>query len=256
MCHGPKFKALNPQTRQWLNKIHHNLGHPGVNKLQQVLKQQGISTCHELQVPKIARPAVLSEPKDFNDVVGCDLISWTAKSGKKRGGFKLARVLGRDPDNKSMWLQAGTNTVKVSPHQVRPALGFEHWNPSYQDIKALRTAADNLQHGVFQDEQLPQPPEGQELPGFDEVQPQVQVPPPLGVGDDEPEAPGAELIPAGAELIPVPSTPRPVSVPQLPQQQLTEEATQTDPYQQTTINMNMSSPTYIAKPSSRTSPLA
>ena len=26
MCHGPKFKALNPQTRQWLNKIHHNLG--------------------------------------------------------------------------------------------------------------------------------------------------------------------------------------------------------------------------------------
>jgi hypothetical protein len=162
---------------------------------------------------------------------------WTAKSGKKRGGFKLARVLGRDPDNKSMWLQAGTNTVKVSPHQVRPALGFEHWNPSYQDIKALRTAADNLQHGVFQDEQLPQPPEGQELPGFDEVQPQVQVPPPLGVGDDEPEAPGVELIP-------VPSTPRPVSVPQLPQQQLTEEATQTDPYQQTTINMNMSSPTY------------
>ena len=82
MCHGPKFKALNPQIRQWLNKIHHNLGHPGVNKLQQVLKQQGISTCHELQVPKIARPAVLSEPKDFNDVVGCDLISWTAKSGK------------------------------------------------------------------------------------------------------------------------------------------------------------------------------
>ena len=43
MCHGPKFKALNPQTRQWLNKIHHNLGHPGLNKLQQVLKQQGIS---------------------------------------------------------------------------------------------------------------------------------------------------------------------------------------------------------------------
>ena len=31
---------------------------------------------------KIARPAVLSEPKDFNDVVGCDLMSWTAKSGK------------------------------------------------------------------------------------------------------------------------------------------------------------------------------
>ena len=164
---------------------------------------------------------------------------WTAKSGKKRGGFKLARVLGRGPDNKSIWLQAGTNTVKVAPHQVRPALGFEQWNPNYDDIKALRSAVENLQHGILQDEQLPDPPQGQELPGFEEVQPEVQVPPPVGIEDGIPEA-------HQHELIPVPRTPLPDPVQQPPQIQLEEEATQTDPYQQqqTTINMNMSSPTY------------
>ena len=93
--HGPKFLKLNLQERQWLSKIHHNLGHPNQAKLQAVLKNQGFDdrliqglsdfqcgTCHELQEPKIARPASLSEPKDFNDSVGCDLITWTAKSGK------------------------------------------------------------------------------------------------------------------------------------------------------------------------------
>ena len=93
--HGPKFLSLNLQERQWLSKIHHNLGHPNPMKLQAVLKTQGIDdrliqgltdfqcgTCHELQEPKIARPASLTEPRDFNDCVGCDLITWTAKSGR------------------------------------------------------------------------------------------------------------------------------------------------------------------------------
>lgn len=93
--HGPKFLSLPLGDRQWLSKIHHNLGHPNCAKLQAVLKQQGYDerfihgladfkcgTCHELQEPRIARPASISEPKEFNDSVGCDLISWTAKEGK------------------------------------------------------------------------------------------------------------------------------------------------------------------------------
>ena len=93
--HGPNFLSLTLQERQWLSKIHHNLGHPNQMKLQAVLKTQGIDdrliqgltdfqcgTCHELQEPRIARPASLTEPRDFNDCVGCDLITWTAKSGK------------------------------------------------------------------------------------------------------------------------------------------------------------------------------
>ena len=93
--HGPKFLELDAQKRQWLSKIHHNLGHSSVAKLQAVLRSQGYDdklvqglsdfhcgTCHELQEPRIARPAHLSEPREFNDCVGCDLVTWTAKSGK------------------------------------------------------------------------------------------------------------------------------------------------------------------------------
>ena len=96
ITHGPKFMQLSPQERHWLSKIHHNLGHPGHNKLQAVLKMQGYddkliqgltdfrcSTCHELQRPKIARPAHLADPREFNDCVGCDLVTWTAKNGKQ-----------------------------------------------------------------------------------------------------------------------------------------------------------------------------
>ena len=74
--HGPRFLALPSKTRQWLSKIHHNLGHPGINKLQNVLKQQGFddaivqgagdfkcSTCVETQAPRVSRPASLSEPR-------------------------------------------------------------------------------------------------------------------------------------------------------------------------------------------------
>ena len=93
--HGPRFLSLPIKTRQWLSKIHHNLGHPSTNKLQNVLQQQGFadeivqgvgdfkcSTCVETQAPRIPRPASLSEPREFNDCVGCDLISWTSRKGK------------------------------------------------------------------------------------------------------------------------------------------------------------------------------
>eukprot|EP00435_Cladocopium_sp_Y103_P029622 s3705_g7.t1 len=94
--HGPKFLALPSHQRQWISKLHHNLGHPSSRKLQNVLQQQNIdpaiiqgvedfkcSTCVELQEPRISRPASLPEPREFNDCVGCDLVTWTAKNGKQ-----------------------------------------------------------------------------------------------------------------------------------------------------------------------------
>ena len=94
--HGTKFLALPIAYRQWISKLHHNLGHPSSRKLQNVLQQQGVepsivqgvedfrcSTCVELQEPRISRPASLPEPREFNDCVGCDLVTWTAKSGKQ-----------------------------------------------------------------------------------------------------------------------------------------------------------------------------
>ena len=49
-------------------------------------------------------------------VIGDTLVywRWTARSGRKRGGYKLARMLGFDPDGKPLWVQSGTNTIKLA----------------------------------------------------------------------------------------------------------------------------------------------
>lgn len=93
--HGPKFQSLSKEKQQWLRKIHINLGHPNRQKLTSVLKDQGYSqdlidaledfhcsSCFENSLPKTARPASLPEIREFNDCVGCDLVSWTSKAGK------------------------------------------------------------------------------------------------------------------------------------------------------------------------------
>ena len=98
--HGARYLQLKPAERQWISKIHHNLGHPSPQKLKLVLSQQGYapeiiqgvddfrcSTCHELQQPKISRPAVLPEEREFNDCVGCDLITWTSPKTHKQFQF-------------------------------------------------------------------------------------------------------------------------------------------------------------------------
>ena len=87
---------------------------------------------------------------------------WTARSHKKRGGFKLGRLLGRDPDGKSIWVQSGGSSIKVAPHQLRQALGFEQWMPDKEDLQSLRDAATNLQQGEVKDHSLPAPPQNLE----------------------------------------------------------------------------------------------
>ena len=176
---------------------------------------------------------------------------WTAKSSKKKGGYKLARLLGRDPDGKSMWLQAGANTIKVLPHQVRAARGFEEWNPDYEDIKALRTASDNLQSNFLQDEIVPELSDGGSQPqGIDD---------PEFLEETVPTADGnildlfdSEQLHQSQQPDPLPTVPVPIS--SQPQQQRVpsqEEAVQTDGYEveptSTTqhLHLNVSSPTNI-----------
>ena len=67
VTHGPKFRMLSKEQQNWISKIHHNLGHPSVLKLQNMLKAQGYNpeiiqgvadyrccTCHETYSPRIA----------------------------------------------------------------------------------------------------------------------------------------------------------------------------------------------------------
>ncbi len=94
--HGPKFRALKPEERQWLTKVHSNLGHPNVTKMKNILQMQHVSpqvlealadfhcdTCHELQRPKLARPAAVDIVREFNDCIGCDIVTWTNAAGQQ-----------------------------------------------------------------------------------------------------------------------------------------------------------------------------
>ena len=100
--HGPKFLKLSAENQQWLRKVHTNLGHPHADRLRKTLQLQSCSqeildaiddfrcsTCHELQKPRIPRPAAVSEITEFNQCVGCDLVTWSNKEGKKHVFFHI-----------------------------------------------------------------------------------------------------------------------------------------------------------------------
>ena len=94
--HGPEFQKLTSEEKSWLLKVHRNLGHPGVQKMQAFCKQVGCSqellqalpdmkcsTCIESKGPMIPRPSAIHEERDFGDVVSVDGITWTNKAGKQ-----------------------------------------------------------------------------------------------------------------------------------------------------------------------------
>eukprot|EP00435_Cladocopium_sp_Y103_P025697 s606_g6.t1 len=98
--HGPLFSSLATSLQNQGKKIHQNLGHPDVRTLQLALKRYGwpedqvrccqdfvCPVCFEQQQPKIARPAQLKQPRDFNDHVSFDAAEWEDPQGKKYGFY-------------------------------------------------------------------------------------------------------------------------------------------------------------------------
>ena len=81
---------------------------------------------------------------------------WTTRSHRKRGGYRMARYLGRDPDGSSYWLQSGTHTIKVAKNQVRNVFGYEEYVPTQEDLLSLRMAEDNLRRDEWEDERAPE----------------------------------------------------------------------------------------------------
>ena len=93
--HGPMFRALPEKLQTQILKIHKNFGHPGLAQMKAALQSEGWSpaviqaladfacdTCREQEAPKIARPAHLSQPRDFNDLVSFDAIEWKTPTGE------------------------------------------------------------------------------------------------------------------------------------------------------------------------------
>ena len=207
-----------------------------VQQLADRLRVEAQQHLAEMSISSTFRRALLRktapEP-DLDAPVGSILAywRWTARSGKKRGGFKLGRLLGRDPDHRSLWIQSGTATVRVDPSQCRQARGFEQWCPDANDIKALHNASSNLQKGLFQDESLPAEAAQNEIYDFEEQQ---------IVDEDLVQVAPAEPTQTNTEL--------PLMVQQQPSAStVTADTTaQTDPYLPAInqYNMNISSPTY------------
>ena len=94
--HGPLFSSLTNETKSQILKIHKNLGHPDNRLLARVLKDQQwdskivdsitdmvCPSCFENQKPCLARPAHISQEREFNDLLMIDGIEWTNQEGIK-----------------------------------------------------------------------------------------------------------------------------------------------------------------------------
>ena len=94
--HGPMFQQLSQEERQWLLKLHRNLGHPGSIKLQEYCRQLECepriikaidhlrcSTCLEASQPSIARPSAIHAAGDFGDNISMDGFTWTNQQGSQ-----------------------------------------------------------------------------------------------------------------------------------------------------------------------------
>ena len=94
---GPAYSPLSGQEKSDLRKLHANLGHPSPDKLARVLTEQGArheiiqaagdyqcDVCIENQPkPRLPTPSSIHSPKDFNDCVGGDGVTWTNRQGRK-----------------------------------------------------------------------------------------------------------------------------------------------------------------------------
>eukprot|EP00435_Cladocopium_sp_Y103_P032729 s2065_g8.t1 len=142
--HGPKFLKLSSEERQQLMRMHHNLGHPDAVVLGNVLRDQGwpaeaiegirdlhCSACFERQQPRVSRPSHIGPPRNFNDVVSMDAVTWTSTQGQEFLFYHM--------------IDAGTNYQVAFSCEQRPTsrqlirLINQHWISWAGPMKQLLT---------------------------------------------------------------------------------------------------------------------
>lgn len=128
---APAFRSLSSDDRHWLMKVHRNLGHPGNEKVESALREQGMpvelvvaakelrcSACEEIQRPKLARPAALKPHLDFNDRVALDELVYTTQTGLK---FHIMHMVDYSSSfHVAFWVPG------VSSHEVIDGIA-RHW---------------------------------------------------------------------------------------------------------------------------------
>ena len=93
--HGPRFLELTQEDKQWLQTVHHRLGHPNPGALARYLKSIKADerfslaaldfqcdACVESRTGfDAARPGAVHEDVGFNHTVGVDVAHWTSRQG-------------------------------------------------------------------------------------------------------------------------------------------------------------------------------
>ena len=120
---GWAFRQLSLGERQWLAKIHKNLGHPHAERLAVTLKEQGYdsriieaarqyqcSTCQEGRHASLARPATLRDPLDFNDRISMDAVIVSTRSGQQ---YRIYHLVDHGTSYQTAFVSTNSSTQKV-----------------------------------------------------------------------------------------------------------------------------------------------
>ena len=138
----------------------------------EIIRSEAQKHLIDLNCSQQLRRALLRKTKmtkfpDLQPGQNCAYWRWQRKGQKKRGAWVIARFLSWDPSApmKLAWLQTGASTTLVSAEQLRAATGFEGWNPSAEDVKALKSGIKSFRDHLLEDDTGPPAPE----PTFDEA---------------------------------------------------------------------------------------
>ena len=117
-----------------------------------------------------------------DDPLGQKVAFYRTKSISKRGtrqkraGYQVGTFILADPgiqgrgEYSSAWVQCGGRLIQVFTQQLRPAQGFETWNPVDQDLEALEEAEGAVREGWVEQAQ-------EAAPSASHVEPSLRLTP-------------------------------------------------------------------------------
>ena len=170
--HGPKFLELSKEEQEWIQRVHHRMGHPDPNRFARFLKDTHADphivagalefqcdACSETQQGyRLARPSAIHANLGFNEVVGLDKASWTNSNGvvfsffhvlDEGTLFHLGRMCGDDADAQircfdELWLSWAGPPKRIYLDPAAEYVGGR-WLEKMQseDIELKMTATDS-----------------------------------------------------------------------------------------------------------------
>ncbi|CAK0885511.1 unnamed protein product [Prorocentrum cordatum] len=119
---------------------------------------EALKAIADLEADEALRTSILRQPvnrKEYDFLSRQRVAAWGEHGRKRRGktpvaGYRPGIFCFWDSGTngygkgESAWLRIGHRTVQVAREHIRPAVGFEGWTPSEEDLKELKTAEQDL----------------------------------------------------------------------------------------------------------------